>query len=195
MFNDDSIISNLYNKINEITVMTSKECNRRKKIYAMSIVFFFLAFSLFKYFLYLNPRLDNNLRYVLLNNFILIPFFSSLSGYFHMKAENMEWEFLLSYGKFAKQLKQKEKELEQYIAEENTQREIITFKKFDALNKEAMFELKKALALKEYKKARILFTQYLKIINIPNITKTEITEKEKIEKLVHDYELNLKMKL
>lgn len=191
MFNNNTILNELYNRMNEYDALEAETYARRSVWY---FVAFILSTSLS--LMVITDSLDVSVRVQGLTILICMP----IMVFTLILATHTDiidaGSFFWTKSKSQKILNDKKQAIIDYISKEETQIELLNFN-FGSVDEITVTEitvteLKKSLALKDYSSAyRMLFGILPGLVSIENAQLTEFQTK----KLITKYELDLKMKL
>jgi hypothetical protein len=177
----NNIINDLYQKIGEINQLEKKISNVR--IYFIPTIGVILWIIMLIDFL-TSPLTFDEVSPLIYFGTLCILFISAILTYLGIGV--VFWPTTML------KLEKKNKEFINYISNEDVQLAIINFEKLDLIKDSYIIELKKYFALKEYDNATKLLREIIESISY--IEEKRASEAD-VNKLINDYEINLKMKL
>lgn len=187
MFENTSKIENLYSKINELNVLSHENYVQIKNIiFCIMIGSIFMLFTIMFNLKTIGVELSAMLALIFLMTGLL-------STIYFLDLPNMKVKRVtIVFSEAQRKVKEKEEEIISYISNEDIQREILKFKKFELLDEQILKQLKKYLALKDFTNA---YLTLLNMIEDLKIIEKQNQEQLKTDKLIADYELDLNMNL
>lgn len=179
MFNNNTVINELYNKINEHKNLKEIFDKRRMSFYAMVAIISIAATCLFA------TEKNSNIIISFTMAILLFSMFGIVCITHNVEAYPFIWK------KSDKALDQKEQQILDYLEQDSIQIEILNFE-FKDSSETRINNLKIFLASKEYYDAYDLL--YCMLNNEINFEENQIIESHR-QKLIAEYELSLKMKI